>query len=64
MAGQADEMKGRAKEAAGDVTGNNDLKSEGKADRQAGQAKEALGAVEAKGEHVIDKLKNVLRPNK
>ncbi len=57
-------MKGRAKEAAGDVTGNDELKSEGKADRQAGQAKEKLGALEAEGEHVIDKVKNVLRPNK
>lgn len=44
MPGKADQMKGRAKEAVGDLTGNKDLKSEGKADRQAGQAKEKVGA--------------------
>ncbi|MGD0044877.1 MAG: CsbD family protein, partial [Isosphaeraceae bacterium] len=38
MAGKADQMKGKAKEAVGDLTGNKDLKSEGKADRQAGEA--------------------------
>jgi hypothetical protein len=30
MAGKADQMKGKAKEAVGDLTGNKDLKSEGK----------------------------------
>jgi uncharacterized protein YjbJ (UPF0337 family) len=39
-------MKGKAKEAVGDLTGNKDLKSEGKADRQAGEAKEKVGKVE------------------
>jgi len=28
MAGNADQMKGKAKEAVGDLTGNKDLKSE------------------------------------
>jgi uncharacterized protein YjbJ (UPF0337 family) len=64
MAGRADEMKGRAREAAGDLTGNKDLKSEGKADRQAGQAKKQLGAIEAKGERAIDTVTNILRPKK
>src|SRR5664280_595682 len=48
MAGKADQMKGKAKEAVGDLTGNKDLKSEGKADRQAGKAKEKVGKVEEK----------------
>jgi len=43
VAGKADQMKGKAKEAVGDLTGNKDLKSEGKADRQAGEAKEQVG---------------------
>lgn len=42
MAGTADQMKGKTKEAVGDLTGNDDLKSEGKADRQAGEAKEKV----------------------
>jgi uncharacterized protein YjbJ (UPF0337 family) len=55
-------MKGKAKEAVGDLTGNKDLKSEGKADRQAGEAKEKVGKVEEKVEEVIDKAKGVLHP--
>ena len=37
-----DDGKGRIKEAAGDLTGNDDLKREGKVDRAAGAAKEKL----------------------
>lgn len=53
-------MKGKAKEAVGDLTGSEDLESEGKADRQAGEAKEKVGKVEDKVEEVIDKAKGVL----
>ena len=62
MAGKADQMKGKAKEAVGDLTGNEDLKSEGKADRHAGEAKEKVGKVEEKVEEVIDKAKDVVHP--
>ena len=64
MAGKTDQMKGKAKEAVGDLTGNKDLKSEGKADHQAGEAKEKVGKVEEKVEEVIDKTKDVLHPKK
>ncbi len=60
MAGKGDQMKGKAKEAIGEVTGNKDLESEGKADRQAGEAKEKIGDVEEKVEELIDKVKGVL----
>ena len=59
MAGKTDQMKGKAKEAVGDLTGNKDLKSEGKADRQAGEVKEKVGKVEEKVEEGIDKVKGV-----
>jgi uncharacterized protein YjbJ (UPF0337 family) len=62
MAGKSDQMKGRTKEAVGDLTGSNDLQSEGKADRQAGEAKEKAGKVEEKVEEMIDKAKGVLHP--
>jgi uncharacterized protein YjbJ (UPF0337 family) len=62
MAGKADQLKGKAKEAVGDLTGNKDLKSEGKTDRRAGKAKEKVGKVEEKVEEVIDKAKGVLHP--
>jgi uncharacterized protein YjbJ (UPF0337 family) len=49
---KADDLKGRAKEAAGSITGDDDLKNEGRADqaqssvKQAGEkAKDALGDV-------------------
>jgi uncharacterized protein YjbJ (UPF0337 family) len=60
MAGKTDQMKGKAKEAVGDLTGNNDLKSEGKADRHAGEVKEKVGKVEEKVDEGIDKVKDIL----
>jgi uncharacterized protein YjbJ (UPF0337 family) len=38
----ADDAKGRLKEAAGDLTDNKDLKREGKVDRATGAAKDKL----------------------
>ena len=43
--GVVDNAKGRAKEAAGDVTGNDKLKSEGKVDRGKGKVKDAVDKV-------------------
>ncbi len=43
MSGEMDKMKGRAKEAAGDLTDDKSLKAEGKADRTGGKVKEFLG---------------------
>jgi uncharacterized protein YjbJ (UPF0337 family) len=60
MAGKTDQMKGKAKEAVGDLTGNKDLKSEGKADRQGGEVKEKVGKVEEKVDEGIEKVKDVL----
>lgn len=45
-----DEAKGRLKEAAGDLTDNDDLKREGKVDR-------AEGAVKEKVDDAADKVK-------
>jgi len=52
-------MKGKAKEAVGDLTGNKDLKAEGTADRQAGEVKETVGKVEEKVDEGIDKVKGI-----
>ncbi len=49
-----DEVKGRAKEAAGDLTGNRDLEREGKVDRASGSIKDKLN-------DITDKLKGMLR---
>ena len=49
----ADDAKGRVKEAAGDLTNDEDLKNEGKVDRASGTIKDKVGgAVDA----VKDKL--------
>jgi uncharacterized protein YjbJ (UPF0337 family) len=48
MAGETDEAKGRIKEAAGDLTGNDDLKNEGKADKVGGKIKDAVATVKDK----------------
>jgi uncharacterized protein YjbJ (UPF0337 family) len=52
--GTADETKGRLKEAAGDLTGDQDLKNEGKVDKASGKTKDAVGSV-------ADKAKDMLR---
>ena len=49
-----DEVKGRAKEAAGDLTGNRDLAREGKVDRASGSIKDKLN-------DMTGKLKQMLR---
>ena len=41
MAGKVDQAKGRVKEAAGALTGNQRLKQEGKMDQAAGKIKSA-----------------------
>jgi uncharacterized protein YjbJ (UPF0337 family) len=40
--GSTDDARGRIKEAAGDLTDNDDLKREGKVDRASGAAKDKL----------------------
>ena len=52
--GNADEAKGRVKEAAGDLTDDEDLKREGKTDRAGGKAKEAVDTV-------TDKVKDTFK---
>ena len=50
MSGKTDEVKGRIKEAAGALTGNDELRAEGKTDQAVGKVKQvaekAVDAVE------------------
>jgi uncharacterized protein YjbJ (UPF0337 family) len=57
MDGTTDDIKGRAKEAAGDLTDNDDLKREGKTDRASGKAKDVIEDVKDKAESAVDKVK-------
>jgi uncharacterized protein YjbJ (UPF0337 family) len=52
--GSADKAKGHLKEAAGDLTGDEELKNEGKVDRASGAVKDTVG-------DVADKAKDLLR---
>ena len=52
--GTLDDAKGRAKEALGDLTDDEDLKNEGKIDRATGKVKDTVGGV-------ADKAKKLLR---
>ena len=45
MGGKTDVVKGRIKEAAGVLTGNDQLRAEGKADQAVGKAKTAVAKV-------------------
>ena len=56
--GNLDEAKGRAKQAVGDITGDDDLRREGKVDEKAGQAKDKVGDLKDKAENAIDKVKD------
>ena len=48
MGGELDETKGRIKEAAGDLTDDDDLRREGKIDKGTGKVKDAIDTVSDK----------------
>jgi uncharacterized protein YjbJ (UPF0337 family) len=51
MVDNTDDLKGRVKEAAGDITDNDDMKREGKVDRATGKVKDVV-------DDVADKVKD------
>jgi len=58
--GKSDEMKGRVKEAAGALAGDEKLKREGKTDQAFGKVKQAAKKVGKRAEKVIDKIKDAI----
>ena len=56
MSGDADKAKGRVKEAAGSLTGDQDLKNEGKVDQASGDVKSKVtGAIDSVKEKLTGK---------
>jgi uncharacterized protein YjbJ (UPF0337 family) len=55
MSGKTDEAKGRIKEAAGALIGNDGLREEGKADQAVGKAKQSAQKVADKVKKAVDK---------
>ena len=58
-----EDIKGRVKEAAGDVTDNDDLKREGKADQAGAKVKETVKDAADKADDAIDAVKDKLTGN-
>ena len=60
MSGETDQAKGRIKQAAGDLTDNDDLKRDGKRDETAGKVKETIGDVKESLDDAVDSVKKKL----
>jgi uncharacterized protein YjbJ (UPF0337 family) len=58
MSGEMDKMKGRVKQAAGDLTDDEELRREGERDETAGKVKNKVGEIEDDVEDAIDKVKS------
>jgi len=57
MGETTDQAKGRVKQAAGDLTDNDDLQREGKGDELLGKAKGTLNDLRDKAEGALDSVK-------
>jgi uncharacterized protein YjbJ (UPF0337 family) len=56
MGGKTDVVKGRIKEAAGALTGNDKLREEGKTDQAVGKVKQAAQKAVDKVKKAVDKV--------
>jgi uncharacterized protein YjbJ (UPF0337 family) len=62
--GKFDDVKGRVKQAAGDLADDRDLKNEGTADRASGAAKDKVGDLKDKAEDAVDAAKDKVTGSK
>lgn len=58
MGSKMDDMKGRAKEAAGSFTGDKDMEREGKFDQAGAAVKDKVQEARDKADELIDKAKD------
>ena len=58
MSGEMDQVKGRVKQAAGDLTDDRDLEREGERDEAAGKLKEKVEDVKDQVDDAIDTVKD------
>ena len=63
MATNTDQVKGKVKQAVGDLTGDKALKREGIADETAGNVKEVVENVKDKIVDIVDALKDSAKKN-
>jgi uncharacterized protein YjbJ (UPF0337 family) len=55
--GKVDELKGRGKSAAGELTGDKETQARGEADQAMGKAKQGMADVKDKVSDIADRLK-------
>ena len=60
MSGNRDKIVGRAKQAAGDLTANDDLEREGERDEAAGKVKDTVDNVKDKVNDTVDDINDKL----
>ena len=59
--GIVDKLTGRAKQAAGDLTGDGSLRRKGRQEERKGEAKEELGNAQDKADRKADEVANLER---
>ena len=59
--GMIDQAKGRAKQAVGDLTGNEKMKAEGQMDEAGGQVEEAVGQLQRKTVAAVEKMSDAVK---
>ena len=57
MEGKKDEIEGKVKETAGDITGDDELEAKGKGQKYAGKVEQAGEKVHEKAEDAADAIK-------
>ena len=60
MSGEKDKVTGRLKQAAGDLTGDDDLKEEGRRDEAAGKVKDGIDKAKDKLTSAVDDVRSKL----
>ena len=61
LKGKMHQVKGRAKQAAGDIAGNEELHDEGVADEAGGQVREGVGKARRKVGEAIEDIGDALK---
>lgn len=56
LEGKAEALKGKSKQALGDLTDNEEMKNEGEADEIAGDTQDAIGRGRRKAGEAVEKL--------
>jgi uncharacterized protein YjbJ (UPF0337 family) len=64
MGENLDKAKGRVKQAAGDLTDDDDLRREGKSDELGGKVKDLVDDLKDKANDAVDKVKDKIESNR